>query len=327
MMKAIVVRDELEGRPLEWTDVPRPAPKQDEVLIEVHAAALNRADLIQRAGAYAPPPGTTDVLGLEVAGRIVELGSAVKDHAVGDSVCVLLSGGGYAEYAIASAEMLFRLPDGWTFEEAAAMPEAYITAFVNLFQDGKLVDGESVLIHAGASGVGLAAIQLAKAAGAHVVVTAGTQAKVDFCLTAGADSAINYSDGYVAEAVMKATDGEGVDLVLDLVGARHFVANIAALRRGGRLVFVSPISGRKAELDINDIMSKRLTLTGSRLRNRSVAEKAELGRQLLARFGKEFEAGTIKPVMDSVFPIEDAESAHRRMAANQNIGKLVLRVR
>ncbi len=326
-MKAIVVKEGLEGRPLAWEEVPAPRPGTGEVLMKVHAAALNRADLAQRAGTYPPPPGASDILGLEVAGRIAGLGAEVSGWEVGDEACVLLSGGGYAELVAAPAGLLMRVPDGWSLTEAAALPEAYITAYLNLFGDGRLEQGETVLIHAGASGVGLAAIQLATAAGARVIVTVGSDRKAEFCTSIGAHAAINYREQDVAEAVAAATDGEGVDLVIDLVGARHFEANIASLKRGGRLVFISAISGRKVELDISKVMSRRLVITGSTLRRRSLAEKAGLVEGLTARFGRHFESGLIRPVIDSVFPIEEAGAAHQRMADDLNIGKIVLKVR
>jgi len=323
-VKAIVVK---EGGPLAWEDVPAPEPGPGEVLIEVHAAALNRADLAQRAGTYPPPPGAPDTLGLEVAGRITKLGAGVSGWQVGEEACVLLSGGGYAELAVAPAALLMRIPQGWSHVEAAALPEAYITAYLNLFDDGWLQQGETVLIHAGASGVGLAAIQLAAAAGARVIVTVGSDRKAEFCSAAGAHAAINYRDRDVADGVAEATDGEGVDLVLDLVGARHFEANIASLKRGGRLVFISAISGRKVELDISKVMGKRLVITGSTLRRRTLDEKAELVDRLLGRFGQQFESGAIRPVIDSVYPVAEAEAAQRRMADDLNIGKIVLQVR
>ncbi len=326
-MKAIVVQEGREGRPVVWEEVPEPRPGTGEVLIEVHAAALNRADLAQRAGTYPPPPGASEILGLEVAGRIALLGADVSGWEVGDEACVLLSGGGYAELAVAPAELLMEVPAGWSLIEAAALPEAYITAYLNLFEDGRLEQGETVLIHAGASGVGLAAIQLATAAGARVIVTVGTDRKAEFCRSVGAHAAINYREQDVAEAVAAATDGAGVDLVIDLVGARHFEANIASLRRGGRLVFISAISGRTVELDISKVMSKRLVITGSTLRRRSLAEKAELVDRLTGRFGRHFESGAIRPVIDSVFPIAEAAAAHQRMADDLNIGKIVLKVR
>ncbi|HEX7021784.1 MAG TPA: NAD(P)H-quinone oxidoreductase [Trueperaceae bacterium] len=323
-MQAILVQAD---HSLALQDAPDPVPGPGQALIEVHAAGLNRADLSQRAGHYPPPAGESDILGLEVAGVIRQLGAGATGWQPGDRVCTLLGGGGYAELAVAPTAMLMPVPAGWSFQQAAGLPEVFLTAFLNLFLEGLLQQDERVLIHGGASGVGTAAIQLASLAGCHVFATAGSDEKTTVCRQLGAELAINYRQEDFVERVREHTAGAGVDLVLDMVGADYLSRNLEALATCGRLVFISTLSGRRTELDIRVLMGKRLTLKGSTLRSRPLDEKVRIKQALLERFWRDFEAGRLEVVMDSVYPLRDAEAAHARMRENQNIGKIVLEVR
>jgi len=320
-MKAIVVR---EDRSLALQEVGGPELREGEVLVRVRAAGVNRADLAQRAGSYPPPTGASEILGLEVAGEIAELGEGVQGWRVGERVCALLTGGGYAQAVAVPSALLMPIPEGWSFEQAAGFPEVFFTAFLNLFMEANLQAGEAVLIHGGASGVGTAAIQLAREAGCRVFATAGTPEKVRACKALGA-AAINYREADFAEAIL--ARAEGVDVVLDMVGQGYLGRNLKLLKLGGRLVFIATLSGSRAEVDIRTLMSKRLTLKGSTLRSRPLEEKVRVKEALMARFWSALEAGTIAPVMDQMFPIEEAEAAHARMQKDENIGKLILRVR
>lgn len=326
-MKAIAIQTELEDRPLVWQDTPAPAYGDDEVLVDVFATALNRADLAQRAGNYPPPPGASPILGLEVAGRIAALGANVTGWQVGDRVCALISGGGYAEQVNIPAAMLMPIPDSWSFEQGAAVPEVFFTAFVNIFMEAQLQKGETVLIHGGASGVGTAAIQLVREGGARSIVTAGSDEKIAYCTGLGAELAINYKKEDFAERVRAHTDGQGVDIILDNVGAAYLEQNVRLLKLKGRLVFIGTMSGSRAELNIGALMGRRLRLIGSVLRPRSLAEKVEIKEKFMAQFWSLLLNGTIQPIIDSVYPIEQANEAHQHMAADKNIGKIILTVR
>ena len=321
-MNAITVQSD---KSLAWQEVETPAPGDDEVLINVRAAGVNRADLAQRSGNYPPPPGASEILGLEVSGEVAKLGSNVTDWHVGDRICVLLTGGGYAEQVVAPAPLLMPIPDGWSFEEAGGMPEVFFTAFLNLFLEGNLQPGETALIHGGASGVGTAGIQLAKAAGCRVFTTAGTAEKVEACSKLGADVAINYREEDFAERVEEVT-GDGVDVVLDMVGADYLERNIELLRLNGRLVFIATLSGKEAHIDIRKLMGKRLTLKGSTLRSRPLEEKIEIKEAFMAQFWSKLAAREMKPIIHKVFDIQDAEKAHEVMRENENIGKLILKI-
>ncbi len=326
-MYAIQVQQDHPDRPLVWRESADPVIGPDEVRVAIHATALNRADLSQRAGNYPPPPGAPDILGLEMSGTITEVGANVRGWQPSDQVCALLGGGGYAESVAVHQEMLMPIPPGWSFEEAAALPEVYLTAFVNLFMEAALQPGERVLVHGGASGVGTAAIQLLHHAGHPVIVTAGTPEKVARCAALGADLAINYREEDFAAAVQSFTDGAGVDVILDMVGSDYYARNIDLLAVRGRMVFIATLSGSQAPLDIGRLMRKRLRLIGSVLRARSLEEKVEIKQRFMQRFWPAVEAGTIRPVIDSVYPIQEANAAHAYMASNRNIGKIVLKVR
>jgi putative PIG3 family NAD(P)H quinone oxidoreductase len=308
---------------LVWGHVPDPQPGVGEVLVQVRAAGVNRADLAQRAGHYPPPPGASEILGLEAAGEIAELGPGVTGWRVGDRVCALLAGGGYAELVSVPAALLMPIPKGWSFQEAAALPEVFFTAFLNLFLEGNLKEGEAVLIHGGASGVGTAAIQLAVAAGCTVFSTAGSPEKVAACEALGA-TAFNYHEEDFVEALTPHVTG--VDVVLDMVGKAYLARNLAILKTGGRLIVIATLSGNRAEVDLRLLMQKRLTLKGSTLRSRPLEEKVALKEAFMARFWEGIETRRLRPVIDSTFDIRDAERAHERMRQNQNIGKLVLHI-
>ena len=326
-MKAIVIQTEQQGRPAVWAEVPSPTFGPDEVLVDIHATALNRADLMQRAGNYPPPPGAPDIFGLEAAGRIAAVGANVPEWQVGDRVCALITGGGYAEQVAIPYQMLMSIPDSWSFEQAAAIPEVFYTAYVNLFMEANLQPGETALIHGGASGVGTAGIQMAHQVGCRVIVTAGTDQKTAQCRELGADLAINYKKEDFAEETLAFTAGEGVDVILDIVGAAYLNRNLQVLKLRGRLVFISLLGGAKTELNIGVLLRNRLRLIGSVLRSRSLAEKIEIKERFLAQFWPQLLDGTIQPIIDSVYPIEEVNEAHRHMSENRNIGKIILKVR
>ncbi len=326
-MKAIVVQTDQQNRPLVWQESPEPSFGADEVLVDIYATALNRADLMQRAGNYPPPPGAPDILGLEMAGRIAAVGDKVTGWQVGDRVCALLPGGGYAERVNVPQRMLMPVPAGWSFEQAAGLPEVFLTAFVNLFMEAGIQPGETALIHGGASGVGTAGIQLLRAAGNPVFVTAGTDEKTARCRELGATLAINYKKEDFAERILADTNGEGVDVILDMVGAAYLERNLRLLKLRGRLVFISMLSGGKTEINLGTLMGRRLRLIGSVLRSRSLAEKVEIKERFMERFWSRLEDGSIQPIIDSVYPIEQANQAQQYMADNQNTGKIILKVR
>lgn len=325
-MNAIVVRGDAAAPELVWEAVEDVDFGRDEVLVGVRATAVNRADLSQARGNYPPPPGASAILGLEMAGVITAVGADVGGWQVGDRVCALLPGGGYAELAAVPAGMLMAIPDDWTFEQAAAVPEVWFTAFVNLFLEGALQPGETVLIHAGGSGVGTAAVQLARAAGATAFVTAGTPDKLARCRELGAALAINYKEQDFLTAVLAATDNQGVDLILDPVGGAYVARNLQALRPFGRLVNIGLLSGGRGEMDMAQVLRKRLRVIGSTLRTRPLAEKITITQQFTERFWPLLRDGTLQPVIDTIFPIEQAHAAHAYVAADRNTGKVILRV-
>lgn len=326
-MKAILVQGERDNPRLVWGEAPDPVCGPDEVLVEVRAAAVNRADLWQARGNYPPPPGASEVLGLEMAGVVREVGAAVQAFGSGDRVCALLPGGGYAELAAVPAGMLLRLPGDWSFVQGAAVPEVWYTAYINLFDEGQLKTGEIALIHAGASGVGTAAIQLAADAGARVFATAGSDEKVARCRELGAELAVNYKTQDFLAEIMAATNGEGVDVILDPVGGGYLARNITALRRFGRLVNIANLGGPKGELNMGAVLGKRLRIIGSTLRGRPVAEKIAITRKFEDAIWPRLAEGKLRPVIDRVFPIAEAQAAHEYVLADRNIGKVILRMK
>lgn len=296
------------------------------VRIRVVATAVNRADLLQRQGMYPPPPGASPILGLECAGTIREIAADVAGWRVGDRAMALLSGGGYAEEVVVDAGSLLPVPTSLSLEEAAGVPEVFLTAYLNLFELGGLGAGGAALVHGGGSGVGTAAIQLCKAAGARVFVTAGSDAKCQRCRELGADLAVNYRSDSFADRVQDATDGRGVDVVLDPIGASYLADNLKSLAVGGRLVVIGLMGGAKAEVSLAALLARRLSVIGSTLRSRPVAEKAAIVAGFQRRFGADLEAGRIRPVIDRILPLEAVADAHRAMKASEHFGKIVLRV-
>ena len=302
--------------------VPRPGP--DEILIKVLAAGVNRPDVSQRQGHYPPPPGASDLPGLEVAGEVVAVGSNAKKHKPGDKVMSLVAGGGYAQYCIAQDAQAMAVPPSLSIAEAGAIPETLMTVWHNVFERGALKAGETLLIHGGSSGIGTMAIQLAKAFGAKVIVTVGSKEKADACLKLGADRAIDYkTEDFVAE-VKAATSGAGANVILDMVGGDYIERNYAAAAVDGRVVQIAFLGGPKATVNFTGLMVKRLTHTGSTLRPRSNADKAAMVAAIEAKVMPLLREGRIKPLMDSSFPLEKAADAHRRMEASEHIGKIVL---
>jgi putative PIG3 family NAD(P)H quinone oxidoreductase len=325
-MKAIVIARDGSGD-LAWSDVPSPAPGPHDVVVEVHATAVNRADLLQRRGFYPPPPGESEILGLEAAGVVASVGANVTRVKVGDRVCCLLAGGGYAEQIVVNEAMALPIPAGLDFVQAAAIPEAFYTAFVNIVQEASLAAGERVLIHAGASGVGTAAIQLVKARGATAYVTAGSDDKLARCKDLGAAAGINYKTESFPERIAALTGGEGVDVILDCVGGSYLEGNVGSLRSRGRLVVIGLMGGTKADVNLGLLVSRRLRVIGSVLRTRSLAEKVAITDAFRAEVLPLFASGTLKPIVDATYAIADAAAAHDHVAANKNFGKVVLRIK
>ncbi|MGY2050017.1 NAD(P)H-quinone oxidoreductase [Methylobacterium sp. JK268] len=308
---------------LETAPVPRPGP--GEVLIAVAAAGVNRPDCQQRAGKYPPPPGATEVPGLEVAGRVVALGEDVTTLKEGDEVCALVISGGYAEYCVAAAALCLPRPKPFSLLEAASLPENMYTVYTNVVERGRLSSGERFLVHGGSSGIGYTAIQLAKQRGATVYATAGSADKCAFCESMGADAAINYKDADFAEEVKRLTDGKGVDLVLDMVGAPYFERNLKSLALEGRLVIIAFMQGFKVEdLNLTPIMVRRLTVTGSTLRPRTTAQKAAIAEGLRREVWPWLDDGGFRPVIHATFPLEQAREAHALMESSAHLGKIML---
>jgi NADPH:quinone reductase len=302
--------------------VPEPGPK--EVLIRVAAAGVNRPDVLQRKGAYPPPPGVTDIPGLEVAGEVVRIGADVPSPRVGDQVCALVAGGGYAQYVAAPAVQCLPLPAGLTLEEAAAVPETFFTVWHNVFERARLKPGETLLVHGGASGIGTTAILLGRAFDARVLVTAGSAQKCAACRELGAELAINYHESDFVEATLRATDGRGADVILDMVGGAYVARNAAAAATEGRLALIATQGGVKAELDLRALMSKRLTLTASTLRAQPVENKGRIAAALREKVWPLFATRRLKPVLHARFPLADAAGAHRLVECGAHIGKIVL---
>src|SRR3954469_18618391 len=305
---------------------PMPTIGTDDVLIQVAAAGINRPDVLQRTGNYTPPPGASDLPGLEVAGTIAAIGNGVTDWKVGDPVMALVAGGGYAEYCAAPAPQCLPVPKSFSMIEAAAVPETFFTVWTNVFDRGRLKSGETFLVHGGSSGIGTTAIQLAHLFGAKVVTTVGGADKAEACRKLGADLAINYREQDFVEAVTQFTEKKGVDLILDMVGGDYINRNLACLAMDGRLVQIAFLQGAKAEINLASVMMKRQTITGSTLRPRSVAQKGEIAAALKAKVLPLFEAGTVKPVIYKTLKLAEAAEAHRLMESSAHIGKIVLTV-
>ena len=305
---------------------PVPAPGPNEILIKVAVAGVNRPDVAQRSGSYPPPPGASDLPGLEVAGEVVALGANAKKHKLGDKVMSLVAGGGYAQYCIAPDAQAMTVPPSLTIAEAGATPETLMTVWHNVFERGGLKAGETLLIHGGSSGIGTMAIQLAKAFGAKVIVTVGSQDKADACLKLGADHAINYKTADFVAATREITGGTGVNLILDMVGGEYIEKNYDAAAIDGRIVQIAFLGGPKATVNFAKLMMKRLHHTGSTLRPRSPEDKAAMVSAIEAKVMPLIRAGKVKPLMDSSFPLRDAVKAHQRMETSQHIGKIVLTI-
>jgi NADPH2:quinone reductase len=306
--------------------VAKPSPREGEVLIRVIAAGVNRPDIGQRQGNYPPPPGASEILGLECAGVVAAVGPGVKRFGIGARVCALVAGGAYAEYCVAPEPQVLPIPAGFSMVEAAGIPETFFTVWSNVFDRGRLKSGESLLIHGGSSGIGTTAIQLAKQFGALVFVTVGGSDKAAACLALGADHAIDYRAKDFVAAVKAATGGKGVDVVLDMIGGDYTPRNIEALAMDGRLIQIAWMHGANISADFSRLMQKRLTWTGAMLRPRGVAEKGEIARALEEKVWPLFEAGTIRPIIDRTFPLADAAGAHAYLEASGHVGKVILTV-
>jgi putative PIG3 family NAD(P)H quinone oxidoreductase len=327
-MTAIEITQPGEPEVLKPGTRPTPKPGQGEVLIEVAAAGVNRPDVMQRKGMYPPPPGASDIPGLELAGTVVAVGPGANRFKIGSVVTALVAGGGYAQYCVAPEPQCLSAPHGFSMEEAAALPETFFTVWHNLFERGALARGEHVLIHGGSSGIGTCAIQLARAFGAdQIFVTAGSAEKCQACERLGATRAINYKSEDFAAVVKSAIGNRGVDVVLDMVAGDYTQKNLDLLAMDGRLVFIAFLHGAKAEIDFGGVLRKRLTITGSGLRPRPVAEKGAIADGLRSHVWPLLDAGKVKPVIDRVFPLAEAAAAHRRMESSAHIGKIVLRVK
>lgn len=325
-MRAVIVETPGEGSVLRLAEVPEPTPGPGQLLLSVRATAVNRADLLQRRGLYPPPPGTSEILGLECAGEVVAVGDGVAGWAVGDRAMALLAGGGYAEKVVVDAGCAMKVPACLSWAEAGAFPEVFLTVYLTVFVLGGLRAGETVLVHGGASGVGTAAITLVTRGGGAVFVTAGSDEKCRRCLALGARGAFNYRTTDFVAALRAATQERGADLILDAIGGSYLARNVEALAVGGRLLLIGTMGGRRGELDVATVLRRRLTIVGSTLRARPPAEKAALIQQFLQEFGADLEAGLLRPVIHAVFPLEAVEEAHRLVAASAHVGKVVLRL-
>ncbi len=323
-MKAIAITAPGGPDVLQLTEIATPEPGPGEILIKVEAAGVNRPDTFQRMGFYAPPPGSPDTPGLEVAGKVVALGAGASQWKIGDPVCALVGGGGYAEYCVAHESHALPVPHGFNAIEAAGLPETFFTVWTNVFERGALKGGETFLVHGGSSGIGTTAIQLAKFFGARVFTTAGSPEKCAACLELGAEAAFNYkTQDFVAE-VKALTDNRGVDVLLDMVGGDYISRNIDAMARDGRIVSIAFLNGSTAEVNFMPVMLKRLTLTGSTLRPRSIAEKAAIAEALHEKVWPLLSSGRVKPLIDATFPLADAAKAHTLMEKSTHIGKIIL---
>ncbi len=325
-MKAITLAGSGDPEVMTLGEAAKPTPGPDDLLVQVRVSALNRADTLQRRGLYPPPPGDSEILGLELAGEVVEWGANVSGFSEGQRVFGLVGGGGYAEYALLDSQMAMTIPDGWSFEEAAAVPEVFFTANETVFVLGGLQPGETLLVHAGGSGVGTAAIQMASQIGATVYFTAGSREKIDRALALGAHAGIDYKTQDFVEEINKLTQGGGVDVVEDFLGASYLAKNMEVLKITGRLVIVATMGGMKTEIDLNLLMRKRLAIFGSVMRSRPLQDKREITNRFRERWLPMLTEGKIKPIIDSTFPLNQAREAHERMESNLNFGKILLKV-
>ena len=323
-MTAVEIREPGPPQVLRAVQRPVPQPGPGEVLIKIAAAGVNRPDVMQRKGIYPPPPGVTDIPGLELAGEVVLLGEGVHEPALGAHVCALVAGGGYAQYVSAPAVQCLPVPPSLTLEQAAVLPETFFTVWLNLFERARLRKGETLLVHGGASGIGTTAILLGKAFEARVIVTAGSAQKCAACRELGADVAINYREGDFVEATLRATDGKGADVILDMVGGDYLPRNTAAAAVEGRIALIATQGGNKAELDLRPLMVKRLTITASTLRAQPVQNKGRIAAALRQHVWPLFGTHALKPVIHARFPLADAAGAHRLMESDTHIGKIVL---
>jgi NADPH2:quinone reductase len=324
-MKAITITQPGGPEVLQINERPLPLYAANEVLIKVMAAGINRPDIAQRKGNYPPPPGApNDVPGLEIAGFIAEVGADVKRWKVGDKVCALVVGGGYAEYCIAPEGQCLAVPDNFSFEEAASLPETFFTVWSNVFDRGCLQPGETLLVHGGSSGIGVAAIQMATALGSKVYTTAGSDEKCKFCEELGASKAINYNTEDFSEAITKLTNGKGVNVILDMIGGDYIAPNIKSLANDGRLVFINTMKGKIVTIDLVEVMRKRIYVTGSMLRSREVAFKSAIATKLEEHIWPLLASGRIKPIIYRVFQAPEAADAHKLMESSAHMGKIVI---
>lgn len=325
-MKAVIAEKPGDESVLKLAEVPDPVLRDEDIMIGVTHAALNRADIMQRQGFYPPPPGASDIIGLEVAGQVIAVGRKVKGWKVAERAMALLAGGGYAELAAVDSGSAMKIPAAMSDEEGAAFPEVFLTAFLNIFMLAEAKPGDSVLVHGGGSGVGTASVLLCKEAGMRSIVTAGNDAKCEQCLKLGADVAINYNSGPFPAAVKTATNGRGADVILDSIGAAYLGPNLEALAHSGRLVLIGLMKGARTEIDLTPVLRRHLKVMGSTLRTRPEKEKAQIVAALLARFGAALEAGRLRPPIYKVVPMANVAEAHRMMAASEHFGKIVLRI-
>lgn len=323
-MKCIEITTHGDPDVLKPTQRPLPDIHDGEVLIKVRAAGVNRPDCVQRQGHYAPPPGTTDIPGLEVAGEVIALAPDVRDIEIGSQVCALVAGGGYAEYVTAPAPQVMPIPAGLSIIEAAALPETFMTVWTNVFERGNLQPGETLMVHGASSGIGTTAVQLAHHLGANVIATAGSAEKCKVCEELGADRVVNYHDEDFVPVAKEFNDGKGVDVILDMVGGDYIERNIKSCAPDGRIVNIAFLRGPKAEVNFMPMMLKRLTLTGSTLRPQSIARKGEIARSLVERVWPLISDGKVKPVIHTVLSLDNAAAAHELMESNAHIGKIML---
>lgn len=323
-MRAVEIATPGGPEALQICERPTPTPGHDEILIRVAAAGVNRPDVLQRAGAYPPPPGASDLPGLEASGEVVATGAGVDKWAVGDKVCALLAGGGYAEFAVAHQDHALPVPAGLSMVQAAALPETFFTFWTNVFDRGGLKAGETFLVHGGSSGIGTTAIQLANAFGARVFTTVGNEEKAKLCRELGAEIAVNYREDDFVKVLREATAGRGIDLTLDMVGGDYIPKNVKLAADQGRIAQIAFLNGPSVELNFVHVMLKRLTITGSTLRPRSVEEKAAIAERLRAQVWPLIEAGRVAPVMHAEFALEDAAKAHALMETSSHMGKIML---